>query len=137
MANLLMGISTPYININGLIIPHKVGSVEYTEGTGEDMLTAMSAGGGAISPVYSKDVSKNIATFKFVVLTVSLIQLELDLPDLMLSWKKNNPNNIIIVGDTISGFVRAFEKAVLITDYVVKLGPEAETELEFKSANII
>jgi len=136
MAAVVQGISVPYIDINGLIIPHKVGSIEYTEGKGEQMYTAMSVGGGEILAVYSVDVSKNIPMFKFTVNSVASIQIGLNLPDLILFWKDNNPNNIIIIGDVNSNFTRTFQKAALTTDYSIKLGPEAEIELEFRAAGV-
>ncbi len=108
-------------------------SVSYTEGFGEQVVRAVSIGGGKTEQVFANNLETNFSTLKFSIpSTYGNIKLA-------RSWKANANRNVFqIAGSTVEGDVtRTFSAAALINDYEVPIGTEADIEIEIRSNSAI
>lgn len=105
------------------------GSVEYTEGQGEQSIEAASGGGGAVEQVYTNDVTTNFSMVKF-----DLFPSVKTLSDTK-TVKSNRNNNVVeITANNADGnFTRTFTQAAILNDPERKLGVDGTFPVEFKS----
>lgn len=126
-------IANPQVIINNIPIAIKPNSVSFTEGFGEQILRAASAGGKAVVQVLADNVEDNFSDFK-VSLDNTIENIEL-----ARVWKSQPGRNGIICtgtvtdGTTTTNFRRVFNKASLVNNYEVPLGADVSLDLEFKS----
>ena len=126
-------IANPQVIINNIPIAIKPNSVSFTEGFGEQILRAASAGGKSVVQVLADNVEDNFSDFK-VSLDNTIENIEL-----ARVWKSQpGINGIICTGTVTDGtstanFRRVFNKASLVNNYEVPLGADVSLDLEFKS----
>jgi len=108
------------------VIPN---SVSFTEGFGEQVVRAVSIGGGKVEQVYARNLETNFGTLKFSLPTTP------ENVRLARQWKTNGNQNVFqIAGSTPEGTVtRTFTGAALCNDYEVPIGTEANIEIEIKA----
>ena len=106
------------------VIPN---SVKFTEGLGEQVVRAVSIGGGKVEQVYAKNLETNFSRFMFSMpATPETVRLA-------RQWKTNSNQNVVqLAGSTPEGTVtRTFTGAALTKDYEVPIGTEENIEIEF------
>lgn len=104
-------------------------SVAYTEGLGEQVIRAVSVGGGKTEQVFANNLETSFSMLKFSLpSTVDNIKLA-------RSWKTAGNQNVFqIAGTTSEGdMTRTFSGAAVVNDYEVPIGTEADIELEIRS----
>ena len=126
-------IANPQLVINNIPQAIKPNSLSYTEGKGEQILRAASAGGQSVVQVLADNVEDNFSDIKF--------SFDNTVPNIASAraWK-NQPgqNTIIVTGTVTSGgktetLRRVFNNASLMNNYEVPLGSDVSLDLEFKS----
>lgn len=109
-------------------------SLSYTEGFGEQNVRAVSIGNGKTEQVFARNLETNFSTVKFTLPTTP------DNIELARSWKAAGNGNVCqIAGSTPDGkdVTRTFTQAVVINDYEVAIGSEADIEIEIRSNSAI
>lgn len=122
-------LANPQVTVNSVSVSIKPGTLDYTEGFGEQIVRAASTGGGGVEQIFADDITDNFSTVKFA------LDPTLKNMSLARSWK-SRPGKIVITvtGKDESGtFSRTFNNASLTNDYNVPLGPTTQIDLEFKS----
>lgn len=106
------------------VIPN---SVMFTEGLGEQVVRAVSIGGGKVEQVYARNLETNFSKVKFSMPTTP------ETVRLARQWKTSGNQNVVqIAGSTPEGTVtRTFTGAALTADYEVPIGTEENIEIEF------
>lgn len=131
MSDGMIVLTTAELVINNQTFPIVPNSLKFTEGLGEQKMSAASVGGGKTIQVYEEDVETNFSKVMFEAhATVENIEKLRD-------YKTNrNANTIEISGSTPDGkrLTRAFTQAALLGDYEVGIGTEVRIPVEF-SAN--
>lgn len=123
--------STPILVINNQAVFIVPGSLEFTEGQGEQQVRTQSGGGGTVQLVYSDNAETKISDVKFKIFsTVANIGLA-------RSWKLNGSNNVISATHPTEDISRTFPNASLVNQYTIQANPEGVLELEFKTAQAI
>lgn len=129
-----IALSDVAVVINGntqSIIPN---TFNYTEGKGEQSQRVVSAGGGSVSLVYSRNVETNFSVVKWEFAnTIDTIQA-------IRSFKSSlNQNTISATGTTPDGKVltRTFKEAALTINYEVGLGADSTIAVEFTTASAV
>lgn len=126
-------ISNPQVIVNNIPQAIKPNSLVFTEGFGEQILRAASAGGKSVEQILADNVEDNFSDIKF--------SLDPTIPNIESArvWKTQPGQNGIIVTGTVTdgsrtvNFRRAFNKASLVNNYEVPLGSDTSLDLEFKS----
>lgn len=123
-------LANPQVTVNNVSVSIKPGTLDYTEGFGEQIVRAASTGGGGIEQIFADDITDNFSVVKFA------LDPTIKNMNLARSWK-SRPGEIVI---TVTGkdgdggtFSRTFAAASLTNDYNVPLGPTTQIDLEFKS----
>ncbi len=126
-------LANPQVVVNNLSIAIKPNSLAFTEGFGEQLVRAASAGGGSVVQILADNIEDNFSDVKFAVdPTIENI-------DNARVWKANPGTNVVSVTGTLTDgtdtrtFSRTFTKASLINNYEVPLGADTSIDLEFKS----
>lgn len=126
-------IANPQVIVNNIPLAIKPNSLSFTEGFGEQILRAASAGGKSVVQVLADNVEDNFSEIKFSLdNTISNIEQA-------RIWKSQPGQNGIVVTGTVTegsvttNFRRVFNKASLMNNYEVPLGSDVSLDLEFKS----
>jgi hypothetical protein len=120
------GLSNPTITVNNVAVSILPNTFKYNEGLGQAKVRAESAGGGAVTTVYSQDVSTKIGKCQWEMSnTPSNIEA-------VRGWKTNANQNAITATD--GTFSRSFAGAVVVNDYVVEAGVDGKIQVEWESA---
>ena len=126
-------IANPQVIVNNIPQAIKPNSLSFTEGFGEQIMRAASAGGKSTVQVLADNVEDNFSDVKF-----SLDNTVVNIASAR-AWKAQpGENNIIVTGTVVSGgktetFRRVFNNASLMNNYEVPLGSDVSLDLEFKS----
>jgi hypothetical protein len=105
-------------------------SFKYTEGLGEQSVTAVSSGGGGSEQLFADDVSTHFSMFSFEIpVTPDTVKDTRD-------WKTRLNNNVFqaIAENSDGEVLKTFAQAALVNDYEVAFGVDTTITLEFKSA---
>lgn len=122
-------LSNATVTVNNSVVAITPNSLAFTEGLGEQMIRAASAGGGEVDQVFSEDVETQFSTVKFdIPATIENIELARE-------WKVNKNQNLVQVsGRTPEGtLTRSFSQAAIVNDYEVALGADTNISIEFRS----
>ena len=117
------------VTVNNVPIAIMPNSLVFTEGLGEQVIRAASAGGGQVEQIYSNNIESNFSMINFAIpATVDNIAAA-------RQWKSNQNQNVVQVqGQTPEGTVtRTFTQAAILNDYEVALGSETDIPVEFKA----
>lgn len=117
------------VTVNNVPIAIMPNSLVFTEGLGEQVIRAASAGGGQVEQIYSNNIESNFSMINFAIpATVDNIAAA-------RQWKANQNQNVVTVqGQTPEGSVtRTFTQAAILNDYEVALGSETDIPVEFKA----
>ncbi len=101
----------------------------YTEGLGEQQMSAVSSGGGSSEQLYSEDVSTHISKVMLdVPVTVDTVKK-------VRAMKKNKNRNVIqaVAKNDEGEVLKTFTRAALLGDYEVAFGSDTVITLEFSS----
>jgi len=126
-------IANPQVIVNNIPQAIKPNSLVFTEGFGEQILRAASAGGKSVVQILADNVEDNFSDIKFS------LDNTIDNIEQARVWKSQPGINGIIVtgtvtdGTTTTNFRRVFNKASLTNNYEVPLGADVSLDLEFKS----
>ena len=126
-------IANPAVIINNIAIAIKPNSLGFTEGFGEQIQRAASAGGKSVVQVFADNIEDNFSEVKF--------SLDPTIPNIESArvWKSQPGLNGILVtgtvtdGSTSQNFRRVFNKASIMNNYEVNLGADTSIDLEWKS----
>lgn len=122
------------IRANNVTVPIVSGSVNWTEGRGEQDFRVVDLGEDETDLVFVDKTDGRISDLMFSMpSTPDTIQSALD-------WKDNGPNNVFnLIGTTKDGkrVARAFQFAAVVNNYQVNAGDEADIEIEIKSSPAI
>lgn len=113
----------PTIIIDNLVVAYIPNSLELTEGFGEQKLRIQTGGGGSRQQVLADDVSKKQSNVKFKMEPTA------DNIDFLRAIKSNLDGHVITI--SAPDMTRTITGALLVNDYVVKMGAEGEIDLEF------
>lgn len=122
-------LADPLLTINNVPVAIMPNSLVFTEGLGEQVIRAASAGGGQVDQIYSNNIESNFSMINFAIpATVENIEAA-------RQWKANRNQNVVrIQGQTPEGSVtRTFSQAAILNDYEVALGSETDIPVEFKA----
>ena len=117
------------VTVNNVPVAIMPNSLVFTEGLGEQVIRAASAGGGQVEQIYSNNIESNFSMVNFAIpATVDNIAAA-------RQWKTNKNQNVVTVqGQTPEGTVtRTFTQAAILNDYEVALGSETDIPVEFKA----
>ncbi len=118
-----IALANPTVVINNLGVAIVPNSLVYTEGFGEQLQRAQSAGGGNSEVVFSNNVETNVSKVNF-----SMLPTEGNIDKLRELKSRVNKNAI---GITSGGFSRSINGAALVNDYEVNLGSDTTIDVEF------
>jgi hypothetical protein len=117
------------VRVNNEIWPIVPGSVEFTEGQGEQSIEAASTGGGGVEQIYTYDVTTNFSMVKFDVFPTPQT-----LKDSKIIKSNRNNNVVELAASTVDGnFTRTFTQAAVLNDPEKKLGVDGTFSMEFKA----
>ncbi len=129
--------ANPQVTVNNESIEIKPNSLSFTEGFGEQIVRAASAGGGSVVQILADNIEDNFSDVKFSLdPTLKLIALA-------RSWKAAPGQNVVAVtgtvtdGTEIATFARTFSKASITNNYEVPLGADTQIDLEWKSNSAV
>ena len=126
-------ISNPQVVVNNLSLAIKPNSLTFTEGFGETIVRAASAGGGSVVQIRADDITDHFSELKF-----ALDPTQENIANARL-WKSVPGENVVSVTATITDggtsvvFSRTFQKASITNNYEVPLGSDTQIDLEWKS----
>lgn len=126
-------LANPQVVVNNITLAIKPNSLSFTEGFGEQLVRAASAGGAQAIQILADNIEDNFSDVKFA-LDPTLENIE----NARL-WKSQPGQNVISVTGTVTDgnvtatFSRSFTKASLTNNYEVPLGSDTQIDLEFKS----
>lgn len=126
-------LANPQVVVNNITLAIKPNSLAFTEGFGEQVVRAASAGGGSVVQIIADNIEDNISDVKF--------SLDPTLENIANAriWKGQPGQNVISVTGTVTDgassatFSRSFTKASLTNNYEVPFGADTSIDLEFKS----
>ena len=116
-------LADPTIIIDNLVVAYIPNSLELTEGFGEQKLRIQTGGGGSRQQVLSDDVTKKQSNVKFKMEPTA------DNIAFLRAIKANLDGHVITI--SAPDMTRTITGALLVNDYVVKMGAEGEIDLEF------
>lgn len=126
-------IANPQVEVNNVAFAIKPNSLAFTEGFGEQIVRAASAGGRSVVQIFADNIEDNFSDVKFSLdNTIENIEAA-------RVWKTQPGVNGIVVSGTVTdgttskNFRRVFNKASLTNNYEVPLGADVSLDLEFKS----
>jgi len=126
-------IANPQVIVNNIPQAIKPNSLSFTEGFGEQILRAASAGGKSVVQILADNVEDNFSDVKFS------LDNTIDNIETARVWKSQPGQNGIVVtgtvtdGSTTTNFRRVFNNASLMNNYDVNLGSDVSIDLEFRS----
>lgn len=113
----------PTVLINNISVLYVPNSFEVNPGFGEQKVSTVSAGGGLVDVVYSKDVTKNYSTVKFEMAFVDGVDKMVE------TWKENGNNNSVSITDGETSLF--ISNAALTNDVMYPFGTDKHISLEF------
>lgn len=126
-------LANPQVVVNNISLAIKANSLDFTEGFGEQIVRAASAGGASVVQILADNIEDNFSEVKF--------SLEPTINNINNArvWKSNPGQNVISVTGTVTDgtteqtFSRTFSKASITNNYNVMLGADTSVDLEWKS----
>lgn len=126
-------LANPQVVVNNITLAIKPNSLAFTEGFGEQIVRAASAGGAQTVQILADNIEDNFSDVKF--------SLDPTLENIANAriWKSQPGQNVVSVTGTVTDgtasatFTRSFTKASLTNNYEVPLGADTSIDLEFKS----
>lgn len=126
-------LANPQVVVNNVVLAIKPNTLAFTEGFGEQIVRAASAGGAQAVQVLADNIEDNFSEVKF--------SLDPTLENIAnaRAWKAQPGQNVVAVtgvvvdGTTSATFSRTFQKASIVNNYEVPLGADTQIDLEFKS----
>ena len=125
--------SNPQVVVNNIALAIKPNSLSFTEGFGEQIVRAASAGGAQVEPILADNIEDNFSDVKF-----ALDPTEVNITNSRI-WKTQPGQNVISVtataqeGGVTTRFSRTFTKATITNNYEVGLGADTQIDLEWKT----
>lgn len=126
--------ANPQVVVNNITLAIKPNSLSFTEGFGEQIVRAASAGGAQVEQIIADNIEDNFSEVKFA----------LDPTDSNISnartWKSQPGQNVVSVtatateGTVTTTFSRTFQKASITNNYEIPLGADTQIDLEWKSS---
>lgn len=126
-------LANPQVVVNNVALAIKPNSLSFTEGFGEQIVRAASAGGGSVVQILADNIEDNFSEVKFA------LDPTIEHIGLARGWKTQPGLNVVSVTGTVTDgtdtatFARSFEKASLTNNYEIALGADTQIDLEFKS----
>lgn len=126
-------LANPQVVVNNVVLAIKPNTLAFTEGFGEQIVRAASAGGAQAVQVLADNIEDNFSEVKF-----SLDPFPENIANARV-WKAQPGQNVISVtgtitdGTTTTTFSRSFQKASITNNYEVPLGADTQIDLEWKS----
>jgi len=126
--------ANPQVVVNNIALAIKPNSLSFTEGFGEQIVRAASAGGAQIEQILADNVEDNFSEVKF-----ALDPIESNITNARI-WKAQPGQNVVSVtatateGTVTTTFSRTFLKATITNNYEVPLGADTQIDLEWKSS---
>lgn len=126
-------IANPQVIVNNIPQAIKPNSLVFTEGFGEQIMRAASAGGQSVVQILADNVEDNFSDVKF-----SLDNTKENIESARVWKSQPGLNGIVVTGKVVDGgntirFRRVFNNASLMNNYEVPLGSDVSLDLEFKS----
>ena len=126
-------IANPQVIVNNIPQAIKPNSLSFTEGFGEQIMRAASAGGQSVVQILADDVTDNFSDVKF-----ALDNTKENIESARVWKSQPGLNGIVVTGKVTDGattvrFRRVFNNASLMNNYEVPLGSDVSIDLEFKS----
>lgn len=126
-------LANPQVVVNNIVLAIKPNTLAFTEGFGEQIVRAASAGGASAVQILADNIEDNFSEVKFA------LDPTLDNIANARVWKSQPGQNVVSVTGTVtdgtvsSTFSRTFQKASVTNNYEVPLGADTQIDLEFKS----
>ena len=126
-------LANPQVVVNNISLAIKANSLDFTEGFGEQIVRAASAGGASVVQILADNIEDNFSEVKFS------LEPTIDNINNARVWKSNPGGNVISVTGTVTDgtteqtFSRTFSKASVTNNYSVMLGADTSVDLEWKS----
>lgn len=126
-------LANPQVVVNNVVLAIKPNTLAFTEGFGEQIVRAASAGGAQAIQVLADNIEDNFSEVKFA--------LDPTLENIAnaRAWKVQPGQNVVSVtgvvtdGTVSATFSRTFQKASITNNYEVPLGADTQIDLEWKS----
>ena len=126
--------ANPQVVVNNIALAIKPNSLSFTEGFGEQIVRAASAGGAQVEQILADNIEDNFSEVKF-----ALDPTESNIANARI-WKAQPGQNVVSVtatateGSVTTTFSRTFQKATITNNYDVPLGADTQIDLEWKSS---
>ena len=126
-------LANPQVVVNNISLAIKANSLDFTEGFGEQIVRAASAGGASVVQILADNIEDNFSEVKFS------LEPTIDNINNARVWKSSPGQNVISVTGTVTDgtteqtFSRTFSKASITNNYSVMLGADTSVDLEWKS----
>lgn len=126
-------LANPQVVVNNISLSIKPNSLDFTEGFGEQIVRAASAGGASVIQILADNIEDNFSEVKFS------LEPTIDNINNARAWKSNPGQNVVSVTGTVTDgtteqtFSRTFSKASITNNYSVMLGADTSVDLEWKS----
>lgn len=126
--------ANPQVVVNNIALAIKPNSLSFTEGFGEQIVRAASAGGAQVEQILADNIEDNFSEVKF-----ALDPTESNISNARI-WKAQPGQNVVSVtatateGSVTTSFSRTFQKATITNNYDVPLGADTQIDLEWKSS---
>ena len=126
-------LANPQVVVNNISLAIKANSLDFTEGFGEQIVRAASAGGASVVQILADNIEDNFSEVKFS------LEPTIDNINNARVWKSSPGQNVISVTGTVTDgtteqtFSRTFSKASITNNYSVMLGSDTSVDLEWKS----
>lgn len=126
-------LANPQVVVNNISLSIKPNSLDFTEGFGEQIVRAASAGGASVIQILADNIENNFSEVKFS------LEPTIDNINNARAWKSNPGQNVVSVTGTVTDgtteqtFSRTFSKASITNNYSVMLGADTSVDLEWKS----
>lgn len=126
-------LANPQVVVNNIPLSIKPNSLDFTEGFGEQIVRAASAGGQSTVQILADNIEDNFSEVKFS------LEPTIDNINNARAWKSNPGQNVVSVTGTVKDgtaeqtFSRTFSKASITNNYSVMLGADTSVDLEWKS----
>lgn len=125
--------ANPQVVVNNITLAIKPNTLSFTEGFGEQIVRAASAGGAQVEQILADNIEDNFSEVKF-----ALDPTESNIANAR-TWKAQPGQNVVSVtatateGTVTTTFSRTFQKATITNNYEIPLGADTQIDLEWKS----
>lgn len=125
--------ANPQVTVNNVVQLIKPNTLAFTEGFGEQIVRAASAGGAKAEQIFADNVEDNFSDVKFsldpTVDNITSAREWKTIPGLIVI----TVTGTVVDGSTTTTFSRTFNRASLVNNVEVPLGSDTQIDLEFKS----